>query len=316
MSRLNEYSLTYKPFTYPNLMSRAVAHEKIHWIEDEVDLGEDVEQWRNGTMSEEDVYLVTQILRMFTESDKNVAGNYADYFIPYFKNNEARCWLLSIAAREGTHQRAYALLTDTLGLPDTEYRAFLDYEVMADKAEFMLENDMNTPTGVGLALAKTVCSEGVLLFASFATLLNYQRFGKMKGMCKINEWSLREETQHVEGMAEMFVIHCKENPEIVTDEFKAQVYQIFRDAVKAEDKFINLVFEMGNPEGLTKEDIKRYIRYIADRRLIQLGFKPNWSIKENPLPWLSWVLNEGHTNFFEQRVSEYSVDGLKGEWGW
>jgi hypothetical protein len=68
---------------------------------------------------------------------------------------------------------------------------------------------------------------------------------------------------------------------------------------------------MGNPEGLTKEDIKQYIRYIADRRLIQLGFKPNWRIKENPLPWLSWVLNEGHTNFFEQRVSEYSVEGLK-----
>lgn len=316
MSRLNEYSPTYKPFTYPNLMRRAVDHEKIHWIEDEVDLGEDVEQWRNGTMTPEDINMVTQILRVFTEGDKNVAGNYADFFIPYFKNNEARCWLLSIAAREGTHQRAYALLTDTLGLPDTEYRAFLDYEEMADRLEFMSANDMSTPEGVGLALAKTVCNEGVLLFASFASLLNYQRFGKMKGMCKINEWSLREESQHVEGMAEMFIIHCKENPHIVTDDFKKKVYDVFREAVKAEDRFLDLVFEMGGPQGLTKEEVKRYIRYIADRRLVQLGFKPNWQIEENPLPWLAWVLNEGHTNFFEQRVSEYSVAGLEGEWGW
>ena len=138
----------------------------------------------------------------------------------------------------------------------------------------------------------------------------------MKGMCKITEWSLRDETQHVETMTEIFLQHCKENPQIVTDEFKKQVYQVFRHAVTAEDKFIDLVFEMGNPKGLTKEEVKQYIRYIADRRLVQLGFKPNWQVLENPLPWLAWVLNEGHTNFFEQRVSEYSVTGLRGDWGW
>lgn len=297
-------------------MARAVEHEKIHWVESEIELGEDVEQWRNGVMSPLDINLVTQILKMFTESDKNVGQNYCEHFIPYFKNNEVRCSLVSIAAREGIHQRAYALLNDTLGLPDETYRAFLDYEEMADKVEFMQENDMTTPEGVGLALAKTVCSEGVLLFASFVTLLNYQRDGRMKGMCKITEWSLRDETQHVETMAEIFLLHCKENPEIVTDAFKQKVYQIFRDAVKAEDRFIDLVFEMGNPKDLTKEQVKDYIRYIADRRLTQLGFKTNWDIAENPLPWLSWVLNEGHTNFFEQRVSEYSVGGLSGDWGW
>lgn len=316
MPRLNEPSTAFKPFAYPQLMARAVEHEKMHWVESEVDLGEDVEQWRNGTMTKLDVNLVTQILKMFTEADKNVGQNYCEYFIPYFKNNEARCVLLSIGSREGTHQRAYALLNDTLGLPDETYRAFLDYEEMADKVEFMQDNDMTTPEGVGLALAKTVCSEGVLLFASFVMLLNYQRDGRMKGMCKINEWSLKEESHHVETMSEFFLLHCKENPQIVNDVFKQKVYQIFRDAVRAEDKFINLVFEMGNPKDLTKEQVKEYIRYIADRRLTQLGFKPNWNIKENPLPWLSWVLNEGHTNFLEQRVSEYSVGGLHGAWGW
>jgi len=70
-------------------------------------------------------------------------------------------------------------------------------------------------------------------------------------------------------------------------------------------------------EGVTKEEIKTYIRYITDRRLIQLGLKPNFKQKENPLPWLEWVLNGvSHDNFFEKRVTEYSVNGMDGDWGW
>jgi ribonucleoside-diphosphate reductase beta chain len=77
-----------------------------------------------------------------------------------------------------------------------------------------------------------------------------------------------------------------------------------------------LAFEMGAPKGLTKEEVKQYIRYIADRRLIQMGFKSNFDVRENPLPWVAELLAEGHTNFFEQRVSEYSVVGMVDDWGW
>ena len=224
--------------------------------------------------------------------------------------------LLAFASREGIHQRAYALLNDTLGLPDDDYKAFLDYEEMANKIEFMQENDVSTKEGIGLALAQTVCNEGMSLFSAFVMLLNYQRYGKMLGMCKITEWSLRDESQHVNGMAKLFTQYCKENKEIVTDAFKKKIYKMYRNAVGLEDKFIDLVFEMGGCEGLTKEEVKEYIKYIADRRLTQLGMKPNFGVEANPLPWLDWVLTEGHTNFFEQRVSEYSVAGLKGSWGW
>lgn len=313
---LVEYSKTYKPFHYPQFMEAAVKHEKIHWHEEEIELGEDVEQWNKGSLTKEEVNQITQILRLFTQTDTQVGQNYCDLFIPVFKNNEVRCMLLSFASREGIHQRAYALLNDTLGLPDEDYRAFLEYEEMADKIEFMQTNDVSTKEGIALALAQTVCNEGMSLFSAFVMLLNYQRFGKMKGMCKITEWSLRDETQHVEGMAKLFLQFCKENKEVINDGMKKEIYEMFRRAVKLEEKFIDLVFEMGDPEGLTKEEVKKYIRYIADRRLNQLGMKANWHIKENPLPWLDWVLAEGHTNFFEQRVSEYNVAGLKGDWGW
>ena len=117
-------------------------------------------------------------------------------------------------------------------------------------------------------------------------------------------------------MAELFLTYCKENPQVVTDELKTSIYQMFRDAIEAEDRFLDLVYQMGEPEELTKEEVKQYIRYIADRRLVQLGMKPNWEVEENPLPWLEWVLNEGQSNFFEQRVSEYSTAGMSGSWNW
>jgi ribonucleoside-diphosphate reductase beta chain len=88
-----------------------------------------------------------------------------------------------------------------------------------------------------------------------------------------------------------------------------------KDIVKLEDKFIELAYEMGDIEGLSKEEVKTYIRYITDRRLLQLGLKTNFKVKNNPLPWLEWILNGAdHTNFFENRVTEYEVAGLTGSW--
>jgi ribonucleoside-diphosphate reductase beta chain len=186
---------------------------------------------------------------------------------------------------------------------------------MADKIDFMTEADTSTKSGLGLALAKSVFNEGVALFASFVMLLNFQRFGKMKGMGKVVEWSIRDESIHVEGNAFLFRTFCAEHPRIVNDEFKQQIYEMARQAVKLEDKFVDLAYAMGDVNGLTADEVKSYIRYITDRRLLQLGLKPNFKVKDNPLPWLEWVLNGAdHTNFFENRVTEYEVAGLTGTW--
>jgi glutaredoxin 3 len=274
-----------------------------------------VTDWKGGKMTPVEKDYVTNILRLFTQSDVAVGQNYFDHFIPKFKNNEVRNMLGSFACREGIHQRAYALLNETLGLPDSEYHAFLEYTEMADKVDFMMENDSSTQRGLALSLAKSVLNEGVALFASFVMLLNFQRYGKMKGMGKVVEWSIRDESMHVEGISKLFKSFCKEHPRVVDDEFKKTIYEMSRHAVKLEDKFIELAYKMGQIEGLEKEEVKQYIRYIADRRLIQLGMKTNFKVKENPLPWLEWILNGAdHTNFFENRVTEYEVAGLKGDW--
>jgi ribonucleoside-diphosphate reductase beta chain len=221
----------------------------------------------------------------------------------------------SFACREGVHQRAYALLNDTLGLPDEEYHAFLEYKEMADKIEFMQKSDVSTHSGLAHALAKSVFNEGVALFASFVMLLNFQKYGKMKGMGKVVEWSIRDESMHVEGNSKLFKAFCAEHPRLVNDEFKKEIYLMAKDIVKLEDKFIDLAYGIGNIEGLTSEEVKQYIRYITDRRLLQLGLKTTFKVKNNPLPWLEWILNGAdHTNFFEGRVTEYEVAGLTGTW--
>ena len=308
-------SETYKPFYYSWAVDLTVRHEKAHWIEDEIDLGEDVSDWKTNKVTPIEKDYITNILRLFTQSDVAVGQNYYDQFIPKFKNNEIRNMLGSFANREGVHQRAYALLNDTLGLPDSEYHAFLEYKEMTDKIEFMQKADITTQRGLALALAKSVFNEGVALFASFVMLLNFQRVVKMKGMGKVIEWSIRDESMHVEGNSRLFKAFVAEHPKLVDNEFKKEIYVMAKNVVKLEDKFIQLAYAMGEIEGLTMEEVKTYIRYITDRRLLQLGLKTTFKVKNNPLPWLEWILNGAdHTNFFENRVTEYEVAGLTGSW--
>lgn len=314
---LLETNTAYKPFKYPWAVDMAVKHEQLHWGEWEAKLQDDVTQWATK-LSDEEKNHITQILRLFTQSDVAVGTNYIEHYLHKFKNNEIRAMLTSFVNREFVHQRSYALLNDTLGLPEEEFSAFTAVQEMQDKLDFMADMDVNSHQGLAMAVARSVLNEGMSLFSAFAMLLNYQRYGKMRGMCEIVEWSVRDETLHCEGMVKLFRTFCDEHPRIVTDEFKANIYQMFRDAVALEDKVIELAFELGNVEGLTVEEVKAYIRYIANRRLTQLGLKPNWTRNnENPLPWLDWVLNgDSFKNFFEGTVTDYNAAGMEGDWGW
>ena len=250
MSGINKGGLlvkseAYKPFQYPWAMEAAEAHEKVHWGTWEAELQEDVNQWKGKGLELHEKEHITQILRLFTQTDVQVGGNYCDLFIPIFKNNEIRNMLLSFANREGTHQRAYALLNDTLGLEEKEYWAFLEYEEMAEKLDFMQNTSVSSKKGIGLSLAQSVCNEGMSLFSAFVMLLNYQRFGKMKGMCTIVEWSVRDETIHVQYMSKLFRTFCEEHPRVVNNDFKKSIYEMYKTAVKLEDKVIDLAYSMG-----------------------------------------------------------------------
>lgn len=315
---LTENSISYKPFLYPWAVNRAVEHEKAHWGEWEANLQDDVSQWKDGTITPDEKEHITQILRLFTQSDVEVASNYLNVFIHKFRNNEIRAMLSSFAAREFIHQRSYALLNDTLGLDEAEYKAFMEYREMKEKIEFMRMQQCQTTESLAIALAQTVCNEGMSLFSAFVMLLNYQRVGKMKGMCEIVEWSIRDETMHVEGMTELFLTFLKEHPEIDLQRLSTIIRSIYQEAVQLEDAVIDQAYGTSSVKsGLCKDDVKTYVRYLADRRLQQLGLEPIYNIEKNPLLWLDWIVSgDSFKNFFEGRVTDYSANGLAGDWNW
>jgi glutaredoxin 3 len=310
---LKDYSDTYIP-KYHDLVAITKEHEEAHWTEDEAKLQDDVEQWKTGFLSDSEMNLIRNILRLFTTSDVNVGQGYYDKLIPMIKNNEARNMLGSFASREGTHQRGYALLNDTLGFGDDFYNEFLDFAEMKEKHEFQIESIGKSLSDFAGYLAKQTLIEGVSLFASFAMLLNFDRQGKMKGMSEVVLWSIRDESIHVKGNSLLFRIFLDEHPRIVNDEFKRGVYDCARELVRLEDAFIDRAFEMGDMNNLASEDVKGYIRYVTDYRLTQLGFKPIWDLQEHPLPWVdALVSGTSHGNFFEREIVDYSKNNLTGD---
>ena len=314
---LMEENIVFKPFKYPWAIELAELHEDIHWTEKEINLNDDVTEWKNGTVTDVEKEHITSILRLFTSTDVIVAQNYCDFYIPKFPNNEIRSMLLSFAAREGIHQRAYALLNDTLGLNEKEYSTFLEYEELVKKVDFMRDADVHSLHGIAKSLALTVFNEGVALFSAFAMLLNYQRRGKLKGMGTVVEWSIRDESLHVEGMSKLFREFCNEHRRIVNDDFKREIYEMARQIVELEDKVIDLAYAAGDIEGLDKGEVKTYIRYLVDRRLIQMGLKGNYGVKDNPIEWVEDLTSgDSMSNFFEKTVTDYSAAGMQGDFGW
>jgi ribonucleoside-diphosphate reductase beta chain len=303
----------YKPFDNPWMFDYYSQQNQMHWFPEDVPLHNDVKDWKD--LGESEKNLLTQIFRLFTQSDVDVSSGYVDRYMKIFKKPEARMMMGAFNNMESIHQHAYSLLLDTVGMPEVEYKAFSEYEAMADKHEYV--DSVRVTKGDKTSIAKALAiysafTEGLQLFSSFIILLNFPRFGKMKGMGQIITYSIRDESLHVEAMTKLFREFIQENIDIWTDDFKGEIYQACREMVDLEDRFLDLVFEQGDIVGLTKKEMQQYIRYIADRRLLQLGLKPNYKVKDNPLNWLDDVLGVEHQNFFEGRATTYMKAGLRG----
>jgi ribonucleoside-diphosphate reductase beta chain len=313
--KLTDERQYFKPFSYPWAYDAWLKHEQSHWIHTEVPMLEDVKDWKKRLTSEEKTFL-TNIFRFFTQGDIDVAGGYVNNYLPYFPQPEVRMMLCGFAAREALHVAAYSHLIETLGMPETTYNEFMQYEEMKAKHDFFAQiAGQDAQTIAQQIAAFSAFTEGMQLFSSFIMLLNFPRHGKMKGMGQIITWSIVDETMHAESMIKMFRTFIEENRDIWNDELKSEIYKIAEKMVELEDKFIDLAFSIGPMEGLNGDDVKRYIRYIADRRLISLGLKGIFKVKKNPLPWVEEMVNAPiHTNFFENRATDYAKGALSGSW--
>ena len=305
----------YKPFHYPWAYDAWLQQQRIHWLPEEVPLADDVKDWQKN-LTKEERNLLTQIFRFFVQADVEVNNCYMGHYSRVFKPTEVCMMLASFSNTETIHIAAYSYLLDTIGMPEVEYEAFLRIKEMRDKYEYM--QSFNTSTK--LDIAKTLAmfgafTEGLQLFASFAILLNFPRFNKMKGMGQIVTWSARDETLHTNSIIRLFHTFLSENPEVKSKDLFEDLKNACSIVVGHEDSFIDKAFELGGVEGLDAENVKKYIRYIADNRLNQLGIDPIYNVGKNPLPYMDEMLNSlEHANFFESRATEYSRAATQGTW--
>ena len=314
MSLLEE-RIVYKPFRYPWAYDAWLTQQRIHWLPEEVPLAEDVKDWHKKLTGAER-NLLTQIFRFFVQADVEVNNCYMKHYSQVFKPTEVQMMLAAFSNMETIHIAAYSHLLDTIGMPEIEYEAFMKYAEMKDKYDYMQEWGVETKEDVAKTLAVFGgFTEGLQLFASFAILMNFPRFNKMKGMGQIVTWSARDETLHTNSTVQLFNTFVQENPEIWNDNVKRDLYKACETVVTHEDAFIDLAFEMGGVEGLEPQEVKDYIRYIGNRRLVQLNLDPIYDIEKNPLPWMDEMLNGiEHMNFFEGRATEYAKASTEGTW--
>ena len=307
-------SFAYKPFRYPWAHDFWKKQQQVHWMPEEVPLGEDLKDWA-AKLNDRERNLLTQIFRFFTQSDVEVNDNYMERYARVFKPTEVKMMLASFSNMETIHIAAYALLLETIGMPEAEFTAFLDYQAMRDKHDYMQSFGVETEADICRTLAMFGgFTEGLQLFASFAMLLNFPRHNKMKGMGQIVSWSVRDESLHCEGIIKLYHAFNKETG-AVSKSVADDIVDCCKTVVGLEDKFIDLAFEAGEVQGMTPDDIKTYIRFIADWRLRQLQLPEVYGVKENPLPWLQSMLSGvEHANFFEARATEYSKAATRGQW--
>lgn len=305
----------YKPFLYPWCYEAWLTQQRIHWLPEEVPLAEDVRDWKKN-LTDSERNLMTQIFRFFTQSDVEVNNCYMRHYSQVFGPVEVTMMLSAFSNIETVHIAAYSHLLDTIGMPEVEYSAFLKYKEMKDKFDYMQNVSMKSRRDIAKTMAMFgAFTEGLQLFASFAILMNFPRFNKMKGMGQIVTWSVRDETLHCLSMIKLFNSFINENQDIWDEDLKREITECCTTIVGFEDAFIDLAFEAGEIHGLTPQEVKNYIRYIGDRRLQQLNLDPVFGIEKNPLPWMDEMLNGAeHTNFFENRATEYSKASTQGTW--
>ena len=316
-------SESYRPFTYTWAVEAARKHSiDMFWDVNTVDLSDDLRQYNseNGLATanvshETNKKILDDTLCLFTEMDKVVGEGYTR-LLPLIKNNEIRNMLLTFAAREVVHQRAYALAAETFGFTDGDWKRFAEYKEMRDKLDVMSDSyvtpEMRPEFQAAVIIAQILIGEGLGLYGAFANLLNQKRFGKIIGFNDINQWSLTDEQEHVTNNIRVLAEMRKDLSEVENIMLDEMILKIMDLYVEAEHRYLELVYSAGNQEDMTLGQAKAYIVYLRFLRLYQMKLVGISEVPKNPLPWMEWLVSGAkQDNFFEKKVTDYT-HGLTG----
>jgi len=306
---ITEPRLWYKPFEYQQAFDFYKDQHRVHWLADEVPLASDLNDWK-GKLNESEKNLIGNILKSFAQTEVHVNDYWSTKVSIWFPKPEVQAMARVFADFESIHAEAYARLNEELGLDN--FQAFLEDETSKAKIDRLIETPGESLEEKALSLAIfSAFTEGVNLFSSFAILMSFQLRNLMKGTGQIVEWSVRDESLHSKAGCWLFRTLLDENSLIATDELRNKIVEACELSVKLEFDFIEKAFEMGNIEGLTKDQLKNFIKARANEKIIELGYNAIYNdIDPNLLKQIEWFghLTSGrsHTDFFASRVTDYS----------
>jgi ribonucleoside-diphosphate reductase beta chain len=318
-TNLLQERIVYKPFEYQEAYDYWLKQQQAHWLHTEVPMMGDINDWKQN-LTETEKNIVGSILKGFAQTETIVNDYWSGLVTKWFRKPEVIMMATTFGAFETIHAEAYSLLNETLGLDN--FSEFLEDEATMAKIENLMSTRDNFDGEDDLQdIAKSLAifsafTEGVNLFSSFAILLSFKMRNKLKGVGQIVEWSIRDESMHSEAGCWLFRTLIKENPHLNTPDLKAAINEAALLSLKLELDFIDKVYELGDLEGCSKDDLVAFIKNRVNTKLGDLGYGSIIDgIDTNALKRMKWFdsLSAGkqHTDFFASRVTNYSKGHLQ-----
>ena len=327
MSKIFQERIPFKPFEYPIYYNEGwLKQAQAFWLHTEIPMQMDVKDW-NEELTPEEKNLVGNILLGFAQTECAVSDYWTTMVTKWFPKHEIKQMAMMFGSQETIHATAYSYLNETLGLED--FSAFLHEPATAEKFELLtsttadwthedLAKNPKARQEVGRSLAIfSAFAEGVSLYSSFAVLYSFQMRNKLKGIGQQMKWSVRDESLHSKMGCQLFRHMCDEYPELLEDSRDA-IEKASKLIIELESKFIDKMFELGDLENLSKEDLKEFIKDRTNQKLQELGYQPIHEFNKKKAENLEWFyhLTGGltHTDFFAIRPTDYSKANEGEDW--
>ena len=312
------------PFKYKWAWEKYLAGCANHWMPQEVNMTRDIATWKdpNG-LTEDERRIIKRNLGFFVTADSLAANNIVLGTYRQITAPECRQYLLRQAFEEAIHTHAYQYIVESLGLDQAEiFNAYHEVSSIRAKDEFLLPfidtlTDPSFKTGTQENDQKLLKSlivfscimEGLFFYVGFTQILAMGRQNKMTGAAEQYQYILRDESLHCNFGIDMINQIKLENPNLWTSEFKDELKDLFMQAVELEYKYAEDTMPRG-VLGMNAPMFKGYLRYICNRRCMQIGLDALYPNEENPFPWMSEMIDlKKERNFFETRVIEYQTGG-------
>ncbi len=294
-----------------------------HWLPTEINMQNDIEQWRGADfLTEDERHAFKTVLGFFTTADSIAANNIVIAMYRHITSPECRMYLLRQGYEEAIHTHAYQYIVESLALDEGEiFNMYREVDSIYNKASFILtfnEGIFNPHFKTGTLEANqkfvenivvfSLIMEGIFFYSSFAVIFGFHRQNKMVGSAEQIQYIMRDESQHLNFGINMINAIKEEHPDVWTPEFQKRIIDLVKEGAELEWTFAASVFPKGI-FGMNADGFKQYIQHIADRRLARVGLMAEYHVT-NPFPWMSEAVDlSKEKNFFETRVTEYQTGG-------